>query len=81
MSLALFQTVSSQSYLFDKRGIGWNQTIQENNPEHKSRGTQQCVCVGVCVQVRARLQRSKALAESPSEGPLKVASLVPAPVQ
>lgn len=35
MNLALFHAVSSQSYLFDKRGIGWNQTIQENNPEHK----------------------------------------------
>lgn len=41
MSLVLFQTVTSQSYWFDKRGMWWNQTIQENDSEHKSdRGTQ-----------------------------------------
>lgn len=77
MSLALFQTVTSQSYLFDKRDIRWNQTIQEkkknkNDPE-SDRGTQ--------LQALRRAGKSEASVGGPREAPLEVVSLVPAPMR
>lgn len=65
--------------MFDKRGIWWNQTIQENGPEHKSDRDTQLLTLRRAGKREAPKEQD--LAESPREDPEEVVSLVPAPLR